>query len=116
LVAIYGLLQVIECSAAQGFLNRFDGPVGRHHHNYQRRVNLEQFAKQHHPVHSSHLVVCQHEIEIAFARESQGMLARLRGSNRVSIIFENQRVNLSLVLLVIYYQHSSSWHPYITPL
>ena len=54
--------------------------------------------KQRQPVHACHLVIRKHEIKIVFAREPHGLLAALRRRDLEAVVFENERVNLSLVL------------------
>ena len=102
LIGVYRLYQVVGNLLSDGLLhNVLLLALGNHHHS-DRGINLLEFAQGFETADTRHLLIQQHQIEVALTAQVEGIGTVANGHDLIAFLLEEHDVALELLNLVVY--------------
>ena len=102
LVGVHGLDEVVGYLLSDGLLHDvLLLALGNHHHGY-RGINLLELAQGFQSADTRHLLVEQHEVEVALTAQVEGIGTVAYGHDFIAFLLKEHDVALELLNLVVY--------------
>ena len=102
LIGVYGLYQVVGNLLSDGLLhNVLLLALGNHHHS-DRGINLLELAQGFETADTRHLLIQQHQIEVALTAQVESIGTVANGHDLIAFLLEEHDVALELLNLVVY--------------